>query len=285
MKQHQPIQVNPQTVSTLGQWLDHPEGVAIGTDGAVYAGGEAGQLYRFNADRSVHEMANTGGFVLGLALDANANIHACDLRRRAVLRIAPDGKIAERSRGTNDMPFTCPNWPAFDAAGNLYVSDSGDFWSQAGSSRIFVIRPDDTTELFHAGPLHFANGMAIDPTDQWLYVVESTAARIVRVALHEPNGPIEVTHQLPENTVPDGIAFTHDSRIVIACYRPDMLYMGHPGGSVEILAQDHTGQLLRRPTNVAVAHNKLIVANLGGHHLTEIECDVRPRMLHRPQLG
>ena len=30
--------------------MDHPEGVAVGLDGKVYAGGEAGQVYRVDLE-------------------------------------------------------------------------------------------------------------------------------------------------------------------------------------------------------------------------------------------
>ncbi|MFM8485773.1 MAG: hypothetical protein ACKOCH_05525, partial [Bacteroidota bacterium] len=53
--------------------LDHPECVAVHPDGSVWAGGEAGQIYRISPDgRVVEEVANTGGFVLGLAFSPGA---------------------------------------------------------------------------------------------------------------------------------------------------------------------------------------------------------------------
>ena len=62
---------NRLTISVLPSGLDHPEGVAWGPDSRVYAGGEAGQVYRINlADNACEAYANTGGFVLGpLSLD------------------------------------------------------------------------------------------------------------------------------------------------------------------------------------------------------------------------
>ena len=85
-------------VRVLAEGLDHPEGLALGLDGAVYAGGEAGQLYRLagwrealtgGAPAEAEQFATTGGFVLGLALDGGGHVYACDHRRHQVLRVSP----------------------------------------------------------------------------------------------------------------------------------------------------------------------------------------------------
>jgi sugar lactone lactonase YvrE len=69
--------------------LDHPEGVAVGRDGTVYAGGEAGQVYQISPDgKHVETIANTGGFCLGITLDQEENIYVCDCGKRAVPRSA-----------------------------------------------------------------------------------------------------------------------------------------------------------------------------------------------------
>ncbi|MBV9851181.1 MAG: SMP-30/gluconolactonase/LRE family protein, partial [Armatimonadetes bacterium] len=138
--------------------------------------------------------------------------------------------------------------------------------------------------VLHAGPFRFANGLAIDPGGEWLYVAQSTAANIVRVPLDRANGPVEVTHTLPENTVPDGLAFDLDGRLVIGCYRPDVVYLGHPDGSVEALVEDYTGELLNRPANAALHGGRLYLSNLGGWHLSVLDTDLRPAPLHRPAL-
>ena len=272
----------PDTVRIIGGALDHPEGVCVGPDGTLYTGGEAGQVYRIPPGGEPEQYACTGGFLLGLALDAGGGLHACDASRRAVLHIGPDGAVTERSRGTPGRPLTSPNFPVFDAAGNLYVSDSGDYWDARGTGAIFVVRPDNTTELFHAGPFRFANGLAIDPAGAWLHVAQSTAGNVVRLPLGHPNGPVEITHMLPPHSVPDGLAFAADGRLVISCYRPDIVYLGSPGGLVEVLIEDHTAELLNRPANAALHGGFLYLSNLGGWHLSAVATDLRPAPLHRP---
>lgn len=274
----------PENVKWIGHDLDHPEGVCVGPDGTIHAGGEEGQLYRITADGRQEQVASTGGCLLGLALDGDGNVHACDLKRRALVRIDPDGGVAERSTGTPERRIQVPNYPVFGRGGSLYVSDSGDYWDARGTGCIFVVRPDDTTEVFHAGPFRFANGLAIDPSHTWLYVAQTPAWNVVRVPLDRPNGPIEVTHQLPGHTAVDGLAFTDDGRLVIACYRPDVVYVGHPDGRAQVLVEDLTAELLMRPTNAALHDGKLYLANLGGRHIAVIETDMRPGPIHRPNL-
>src|SRR5262245_15690919 len=117
------------TLTNLGHVLDHPEAVAWGPDQRVYAGGEDGQVYRFGlADRSYVELARiAGGFILGLAHDADGNIYACDERKACVHRITPKGEASVYASGNEERRMRLPNYPAFDDAGNLFVSDSGDF--------------------------------------------------------------------------------------------------------------------------------------------------------------
>ncbi len=253
-------------------------------DGTLYAGGEAGQVYRINANGEQTVMGSTDGFLLGIALDGHGAIHACDIKRQAVMRVAADGSVTERSRGTSERPMLVPNYPVFDRAGNLYVSDSGDYWDNTGTGCIYKIDPDDVTTVFHAGPFRFTNGIAIDPTGQWLYIVQSTASNVVRVPLdsNTSDAPAEVIYTLASGTVPDGIAFTADGRLLIACYKPDTIYLGELDGSVGVLCDDPTGELLSRPTNVALHDGRIYIANLGGWHVTSIACDAQPATIHRP---
>ena len=117
---------NDTQVSVFVEGLDHPEGIAWGLDGYAYAGGEAGQLYRIDVERQeVVQFADTGGFVLGMALDSDHNIYACDAGNKTVMKITQGGAVSTYSTGTEAEPLRVPNYPAFDADGNLYVCDSG----------------------------------------------------------------------------------------------------------------------------------------------------------------
>src|SRR5256885_165006 len=107
--------------------LDHPEGLAVHPDGSVWCGGERGQIFRVEPDGSGFvEVASTGGFSLGMAFDHTAeHLYVCDLKHAAVFRVQTESGTVERfADGSPAGSFKIPNYPAFDAGGDLYVSDS-----------------------------------------------------------------------------------------------------------------------------------------------------------------
>ena len=85
--------INLKHAEMFAEGLDHPEGVALGPDGNIYAGGEDGQVYRINYEsRQVEAYANTGGLNLGMALDAAANLYVCTADRGGVYKVTPGAR-------------------------------------------------------------------------------------------------------------------------------------------------------------------------------------------------
>lgn len=268
--------------------LDHPEGVAWGPDGYLYAGGEAGQIYRIDIEtKDVSTVGSTGGFILGIALDAASNVYACDPGHREVAKIDHAGVVTAYSRGTADRSMVTPNYPAFTRAGRLYVSDSG-VWS-ADDGCIFAVDPSGETRLWTTVTNAFPNGLALSPDERYLYVAESTGERISRIHIGPDGeaGTREVVVELP-GTVPDGLAFDAEGGLLISCYRPDRIYRLDPAGELSILAEDPQGTLLAAPTNVCFGGDGLDVlfsANLGRWHISRIHANLVGAPLNHPDLG
>jgi len=277
------IVARPDIVTRIGIGLDHAESLSMDEHGTIFAGGEKGQVYRIAPGGTPEIIAETGGDLLGSALDAAGNLYVCDCSQRAVWCVDPDGALRPLSRGTRQRPLTFPNHPAFDADGNLYVSDSGDYWDPVGTGSVHVIRPDGRAEVLHDGPFRFTNGISVDPSGEWLYVAQSAAWNVVRIPLGRRNGPIEPAFQLAPYTIPDGIVFTEDGVLLVACYKPDLVLACHPGGRIEVLVEDPTGELLLRPTNVVLSDEQLYVANLGGRWISRFDLPGwSDELRHRP---
>ena len=102
--------------------LDHPECIAVHSDGSIWAGGEAGQIYRISADGSSTEVvASTGGFILGIAFSPDMSwLAICDLAKKCVWKLTMDDlKLSEFSTGAEGHTFNIPNYAVFDEEGNL----------------------------------------------------------------------------------------------------------------------------------------------------------------------
>ena len=280
---------NDTQVSVFVEGLDHAEGIAWGLDGYAYAGGEAGQLYRIDVDKQeVAQFADTGGFVLGMAIDAHNNIYACDAGNKAVMKITQGGAVSVYSSGTEDEPLRVPNYPAFDADGNLYVCDSGDWHADNGI--VYRIKPGGEAEVWDRRAKEFPNGLCMGPDGEGIYVAMSVnPPRVDRIRIEEDGSPgrIETVAEFPR-TVPDGVAFDADGNLYVSMYRPDVIYRRTPDGQIDILAEDFEGTLIAAPTNIAFCgrnRDVLLSTNLGRWHITRYEVGVAGHPLNYPDIG
>jgi sugar lactone lactonase YvrE len=256
--------------------LDHPEGVAVHpVDGSIWCGGERGQIYRLPPDGSrLEQVASTGGFCLGMAFDADANLFVCDLKHAAVFRLdARSGAVERFADGARGRRLAIPNYPAFDARGRLYVSDSHAF--RVPGPGVFRFEPDGSGELWYAHDVNFANGLALAPDGAALYVAETFGHAIFRVPIVDDGsaGGREDVADLGA-WLPDGLAFDADGNLYVGCYEPSQVLRIDRSGTVDVVFHDIDAHTLAHPTNLAFAGTTMVTANLGRWHLTAIELGV-----------
>jgi sugar lactone lactonase YvrE len=271
---------------TIATGLDHPEGVAVGPDGSLFAGGEAGQIYRVGVDGAVDEIASTGGFIYGVVVDGSGDVFACDFGNATVARVSATGEVATYSNGTAGRPMRVPNFAAFDDGGSLYVTDSGEWGDDDGV--VYCIAPGGATEVWTKATPRFPNGCCLSAGGEALLVVESHGRAVVRVPTEDDGGAGR-----PEPIVdlsgsqPDGIALAEDGTMFVGCYRPDRIYRVPPGGPVEVFADDPDGVVLNQPANVAFWGpnlDRLVVSSLGGWNLMAAPAGTRGLPLRYPKV-
>lgn len=255
--------------------LNHPEGIAPDRDGNIWCGGEEGEIYRIAADASGIELyGKTGGFSLGVAIDSRGRVYVCDMKYAAVFRLQPDTRALQRfADGTATRKMSCPNYAVVDEPrGYLYVSDS----QECGPGIWRCHLESGEAEMWYDGDCVFANGMALSPDGNELYVVESFAEKVSRIAIAADGSAAAKTDvfRVP-GTVPDGLAFDRRGTLYVSCYAPAQIYRYHVSeGVLELLVHDTRSLTLIQPTNIAFRGEKeLFCANLGGSIVTRIEID------------
>jgi gluconolactonase len=258
-------------LSIFSEGLDHPEGLAFDDEGTLWAGGEAGQIYRISAERKPVEIANIGGFCLGLAFSPKQELFVCNLLLRALICLDRNGRVLQTIEQVNGTPLQTPNFSVFDTEGNLYFSDSGKWNHHNGC--IYRLRSNGHAEYF-AGPFGFANGLAMNALCDKLFVVESQRDCVTCIPIL-PNGsagPPEI-YASGLARVPDGITIDAAGNLYVTCYATNCIYRVRSDRTVELFAYDPESTRLAGPTNSVFggpARDELFVANLNRWHITRI---------------
>jgi gluconolactonase len=258
---YQQLNVDQVTVAATG--FKGPEGVIVDREGNVYGGGADGVIRKLSPDGRVTEFARTGGRPAGMALDRQGNLFVCDVGKAAVLKVTPHGEASLFADQVGSLKLCLPNFPVFDADGNLYVTNSTDhplrgmedvaaeIRNPVPKGALVRLRPDGRGELAATG-LYFANGAAIDTREEYVYVLQSSRNNCVRIAMRKDG-----THGQPEQYgetlggLPDGMAFDADGYSIITLPMNNRLVVIDPAGKLSTLVDDHEGKTLLAPTNCA----------------------------------
>ncbi len=279
----------PRTVfRELARPLQHPEALCWDPlTERVYCGGEGGQIYAVGLDGGIDEVANTGGSVLGMAVDAFGRIYACDWHRQEVVRVdAASGEVETYTKGAPERPLDDPNSPVFADDGTMYVTGSEN-------PAIFRVAPSGETTVWTTAIDGYPNGVTLSPSGDALVVAQSHPAdfeggRIWRISI-EADGGAGAPEVMAElfHTVPDGVAYDVDGNCYVAHYTPDRIDRIRPDGTVETVVEDWEAVHLNAPTNIAFCGSDLefvVAACVGEEFLAIADLGVRGSPLRRPRL-
>ncbi len=292
-----------ETVEKFGEGVKRAEGVVVDKDGCVWGGGRKGIVYKVNPDGVVEEVAQLPDRAIpnGVTMDGEGNFIYCDLRRGAVMRLSRDGKVSLVADRAGTVALSIPNFASYDADGNLYVSLSssrpgrevfGEFTNPEPNGAVARIRPNGKAEIVATG-IYFANGTAVDPDEDALYVLESTRNDCVRIQIKKDGScgkPEIYARGFP--ALPDGMAFDVERNLYVTL--PGVPEEGKlvpvnkiirigPDGQWEVLVDDPDGTALDFPTNCAFGGSDmkdLYIANLEGDHLNKMRAPIAGHLLY-----
>lgn len=250
--------------------LDHPEGLAFDRRGVLWAGGEAGQIYRMDAQGRARLVATLGQFCAGLAFSPEDELFVC-VAHRGIVQVRRDGTYSVFADRAGKHRIVSANFPVFDRRGNLYVTDSGHWKSKNGYLLRFT--PAGRGEIL-GGPYGYANGLALSADERSLFLVESDTARVYRFAVRG-DGSLGRRRIFARDVgrLPDGLALDGQGHLYAACYASDEIHRIAPSGRKHLVACDRQGILLGGPTNMAFGGargDELFVANLARQTITRV---------------
>ena len=237
--------------------LDHPECLAFDREGILWAGGEAGQVYRVDAQGAVTQVADLGAFNAGVAWTPDdRELWVCN-PAKGVVRMSRSGEWSVVVDG-----IVCANFGVFTRAGDYYFTDSGNWNKRNGR---LLCRESSGHLRVLVESFGYANGLALSGDERTLFMVESDTDSIHRIDIQ--TGAREVFAQ-GVGRMPDGLAFDAAGRLHASCYASDDIHRIGESGEVELFAWDRWAILLSRPTNIAFHGDYVYVSNLGRTTIT-----------------
>ncbi|MGD1257818.1 SMP-30/gluconolactonase/LRE family protein [Mycobacterium seoulense] len=268
----------------VGRGVERPEHVVVAADGRVFASDKASAVAELIDEHTVRHIGQAGGEPNGIALDGNGHFLIANWGLGALQDLDPvTGAITELLSGRLDgRPLRWLNFVLVDSVGALWCSvstmadDLMDTIARGTTDGfIFWVAADRQSAQVVADAVNFPNCMALDRNEDYVYVVRTVDADIVRFPIEgETLGPPErfgppLGERHPDEYGPaagrfladpqvgrrwgmaDGCAFDAEGNLWVTLVLANKIVAISPGGRVTTVLGDPDGALLNGPTSIA----------------------------------
>lgn len=277
----------------VGRGVDRPEHVVVAGDGRVFASDKTSAVAELIDENTVRRMGQAGGEPNGIALDRDGHFLIANWGLGVLQGLDPvTGEIAELlSDQLDGRPLRWLNFVLMDSDGALWCSVStmaDDLMDTIANGTadgfIFRVPPDRQTAQVVADGVNFPNCMALDRDEEYLYVVRTLTADVVRFPIngetlgpHERFGPPlgdrrsdefgpDAARLMADPEVSrrwgmaDGCAFDAEGNLWVTLVLANRIVTISPNGRASTVIEDPNGALLQSPTSIA----------WGGHDMRDI---------------
>ena len=185
-----------------------PEDAAIGSDGALYFTTGEGDVLRRSGNGDTAVFASGLGRALGIEAAPDGSLWVTDAYR-GLTRITPDGAELMVTQTDDGAPILYANSLDFAPDGAIWLTDSStkfgaqSFGGTLEASYLEILEHGRTGRIIRFDPasgiatteltgISFANGLAMGPTGDWLFFVETGANAVRRLWINGPRkGEVE----------------------------------------------------------------------------------------------
>lgn len=277
----------------VGRGVDRPEHVVIAGDGRVFASDKASAVAELVDENTVRPIGQAGGEPNGIAIDRDGHFLIANWGLGVLQDLDPEtGAItAVLSEQLDGRPLRWLNFVLVDSVGALWCSvstvadDLMDTIARGTADGfIFRVAPDRQSARVVADAVNFPNCMALDRNEDYLYVVRTVAADVVRFPIKgETLGPPErfgppLGDRRPDEVGPDaallmadpqvsrrwgmadGCAFDANGNLWVTLVLANRIVPISPDGRTITVIEDPDGALMSGPTSIA----------WGGHDMRDI---------------
>jgi len=288
------MKIELSRVKTIGSGLIRPEGVMALDDGSLYTADARGRCARIEKNGGTAFIGNLGGTPNGICIDKNGNCIVANIGNGQVQSLSPDGRHTVLMTEAEGKRMSSPNFPFLDFQERLWVSNSTSLPNIEDALKAPV--PDGAMVLISNGKprivaegICFANGVALDSAEEFLYVAETMKRRVLRYPIRKDGSLGEKEVYGPEFLgrlgFPDGIAFDEAGNLWIAFPAQNAIGYINPERELAIVLEDQERKILQRPANICFGGEKRKTAFIGSLEGTNIPCFEVPypgvRLIHQ----
>jgi sugar lactone lactonase YvrE len=268
----------------LGRSVDRPEHVVVAGDGRVFTSDKASAVAELIDENTVRRIGKAGGEPNGIAIDRDGHFLIANWGLGVLQDLEPETGATTAVLGgqLDGRPLRWLNFVVVDSVGAMWcsVSTTADnllntIAQGTADGFIFRVAPDRQSARVVADAVNFPNCMALDRDGDYLYVVRTVAADVVRFPIDgETLGPPErfgppLGDRRPDEFGPDhgrfladpqvgrrwgmadGCAFDADGNLWVTLVLANRIVAISPDGKPQTVLDGPDGALLNAPTSIA----------------------------------